>query len=64
MENKTKDIILEAFNSLIEKKAFDKITVQMILDEAGIGRATFYRYFKDKYDMMKCRAEEPDGKTG
>lgn len=52
MENKTKEIILEAFNSLIEKNAFDRITVQMILDEAGVGRATFYRYFKDKYDVM------------
>ena len=52
MDNKTKEVILDAFNNLIEKKDFDKITVQMILDEAGVGRATFYRYFKDKYDVM------------
>lgn len=52
MQDRTKTDILVAFNTLIEKKGFDKITVQMIIDEAGIGRATFYRYFKDKYDVM------------
>lgn len=52
MQNHIKNDIVEAFNTLIEKKDFDKITVQMILDEAGIGRATFYRYFQDKYDVM------------
>ncbi|MBR6479997.1 MAG: TetR/AcrR family transcriptional regulator, partial [Clostridia bacterium] len=52
MPERTKNDILTAFNALIETKGFDKITVQMIIDEAGIGRATFYRYFKDKYDVM------------
>ena len=52
MPERTKNDILVAFNNLIETKGFDKITVQMIIDEAGIGRATFYRYFKDKYDVM------------
>ena len=52
MPEKTKNDILVAFNNLIEKKGFDKITVQMIIDEAEIGRATFYRYFRDKYDVM------------
>lgn len=52
MNDHTRNDILNAFNTLIEKKNFEKITVQNILDEAGIGRATFYRYFKDKYDVM------------
>lgn len=52
MGNDVKNNILVAFNNLIEKNDFDKITVQMILDEAHIGRATFYRYFRDKYDVM------------
>ena len=52
MSDRTKNDILRAFNTLVEKKAFDKITVQMIAKEAGVGRTTFYRYFKDKYDVM------------
>lgn len=52
MMDRTRDAILNAFNILIEKNDFDKITVQMIIDEAGVGRTTFYRYFKDKYDVM------------
>ena len=31
MQNHIKNDIVEAFNNLIEKKDFDKITVQMIL---------------------------------
>ncbi|MBO4446470.1 MAG: TetR family transcriptional regulator [Clostridia bacterium] len=52
MPYRTKNDILVAFNVLAEKKGFERITVQMIADEAGISRATFYRYFKDKYDVM------------
>ncbi|MBR5991226.1 MAG: TetR/AcrR family transcriptional regulator, partial [Clostridia bacterium] len=52
MPYRTKNDILVAFNTLAEKKGFERITVQMIADEAGISRATFYRYFKDKYDVM------------
>ncbi|MBR5015534.1 MAG: helix-turn-helix transcriptional regulator, partial [Clostridia bacterium] len=51
MPYRTKNDILVAFNVLAEKKGFERITVQMIADEAGISRATFYRYFKDKYDV-------------
>ncbi len=57
MQERTKEDILRAFNSLIEATDFDKITVQMIIDEAGIGRTTFYRYFKDKYDVMNYNYE-------
>ena len=52
MKDRTQEAILNAFNTLIEKNDFDKITIQMIIDEAGVGRTTFYRYFKDKYDVM------------
>jgi len=36
----------------LNKKAFEDITVQSILDECEVARSTFYRYFKDKYDLM------------
>ncbi len=48
----TKGIIIEAFRRLLEIRKFDDITVQDILDEAHCSRGTFYRHFKDKYDIM------------
>ena len=44
--------ILLALNRLIARMDMDKITTEKIVDEARISRATFYRYFKDKYDVL------------
>ena len=44
--------ILNAFNRLIRKKDFPSVTVGEIAKEAQISRATFYRHFHDKYDVM------------
>ena len=52
MVERTKKDILEAFNRLIKNIDMDKITVEMIIKEADISKATFYRYFRDKYDVM------------
>lgn len=57
MERTERDIIY-AFNRLIARAEIEKITTQMIADEAGIGRATFYRYFKDKYDVLNRNYKE------
>lgn len=48
----TRQDIVDAFNRLILKIELERITVADIAREAGIGKATFYRYFKDKYDVM------------
>lgn len=52
MPERTKKAILDAFNRLITKREFDQITSLDLAKEAGISKATFYRYFKDKYDVM------------
>ncbi len=52
MPNRTKRDILYAFNTLLEKKDFEKITVDEICHVAEVSRTTFYRYFRDKYDVM------------
>ena len=52
MVSRTQDAILDSFNRLIAKREIDKITVPMILKGAGVSKATFYRYFRDKYDVM------------
>lgn len=54
MVNRTYNAIIDSFNRLITEKDFNKITVEMIMDMAGVSRSTFYRYFKDKYDVMNA----------
>lgn len=52
MPERTRLQILHAFDHLVERVGFDKVTVRMLVEEAGVSRATFYRYFTDKYDVM------------
>ena len=48
----TKEILAESFRELAECKSIDKITVQEIVDNCDYSTATFYRHFKDKYDLI------------
>lgn len=52
MVERTKLALVDGFNTLITRIPFEEITVQGICDEAQVSKATFYRYFKDKYDVM------------
>ena len=54
MLSRTMNAILSAFNRLIVEHDFQKISVEMIMKEASVSRSTFYRYFKDKYDVMNA----------
>ena len=47
-----KEILADSFRELAETKAFDKITVKEITDNCGYSPATFYRQFRDKYDLI------------
>lgn len=48
----TKKQILQAFNTIAAANDFQRISVDDIVRRAGVCRATFYRHFKDKYDVM------------
>lgn len=53
MKRKTpKEILSASFQELAAVKSIDKITIQEIVDNCGYSPATFYRYFKDKYDLI------------
>ena len=54
MIDRTHNIIIDAFTRLIQEHDFNRITVEMIMKKAAISRSTFYRYFKDKYDVMNA----------
>lgn len=55
---RTRDILGEALFALMQEKAFDKITVQDLLDRAGVGRSTFYAHYRDKHDLLISDVEE------
>ena len=53
MEKKAADeLLFKALSKLLHKKSIDKLSVQEILDESGVSRATFYRHYRDKYDLL------------
>lgn len=49
---RTMQLLHEALFSLIEIKSFDKITVDDIVERAGVGRSTFYRHFETKEALI------------
>ena len=48
----TKELLAEAFRELAAAKPIDKITVKDITENCGYSVATFYRQFRDKYDLI------------
>ena len=49
---RTRRILGDALVGLILEKAYEKITVQDILDRADVGRSTFYAHYRDKEALL------------
>lgn len=49
---KSKKAIEDAMLSLIELKPYQSISVREILDKADVCRSTFYKHYKDIYDLI------------
>lgn len=47
-----KDCIAEALLKLMQEKPFEKITVDEIVTAAGVGRATYFRHFSSKQEVL------------
>ncbi len=50
---RTRQMLRDALVSQIEEKGFDAITVQDLVDRAGLNRATFYLHYHDKQDLLE-----------
>ena len=48
----TKEILAESLQELALKKNVEKITVREITDNCQLSTTTFYRLFRDKYDLI------------
>ncbi len=72
MENKkvdrriqrTRQLLQDALIALILEKGYDKITVQNIIDQANVGRSTFYAHYLDKDDLMESSVEQLRAELG
>ena len=50
--NQTKHLLAESLQELMVTTPLEKISVNDIVDHAGVGRNTFYYHFEDKYDLV------------
>ena len=50
---RTRTALADALVALIRRKDYDRITVEDILAEANVGRATFYAHFTSKDDLLR-----------
>jgi len=55
---RTRDTLGDALVALMHEKPFEEITVQEVLDRAGVGRSTFYTHYRDKDDLFLSDVEE------
>lgn len=49
---RTRKALMQALIELTIEKGFSAITVQDLADRAMVNRATFYRHYLDKYDLL------------
>src|SRR3989337_1502951 len=50
---RTQKALHGALMSLILRKGYEAITVQDIIDEADVGRSTFYSHYTGKEDLLR-----------
>ena len=51
---RTRQLLQQALDKLLEKKELDEISVHDITDAATLNRATFYDHYADKFALLEC----------
>ncbi|MBN1306224.1 MAG: TetR/AcrR family transcriptional regulator [Anaerolineales bacterium] len=49
---RTRETLIHALLELIERKHYDQISVQDIVEQANVGRSTFYAHYGNKDDLL------------
>lgn len=55
---RTRDVLGDAIVELMQELPFEAITIQHVLDRAGVARSTFYTHYRDKDDLFLSEADE------
>lgn len=55
---RTRRWLQEAFLALVLEKGFEQVTVNDITARAGVNRATFYKHYLDKWDLLTSWVDE------
>jgi len=55
---RTRRLLMQAFESLLQEKSINAISVQDIAERATVNRATFYAHFEDKYAFLDSWVRE------
>ncbi len=59
---RSRQSLTEALGKLLKKRDFDSISVQEIVDEANLTRATFYLHYPDKTALLEALTSASYGK--
>jgi AcrR family transcriptional regulator len=51
---RTREALQASFASLVVSKGYDALTIQDVLDDADVGRSTFYSHFHGKEDLLRA----------
>ena len=49
---RTHEALLESLRQLMSERGYERLTIQNLLDHAGVSRATFYAHFSSKDDLL------------
>jgi AcrR family transcriptional regulator len=49
---KTRKLLQDALIELVTEKGYEAVTIKEILDQANVGRSTFYAHFQDKDQLL------------
>lgn len=58
----TKSLFADSLKKYMKEKTIEKISVKEIAEDCGLNRRTFYRHFKDIYDLLEwiCKNDLED----
>jgi AcrR family transcriptional regulator len=56
--SRTKRVLREAFLELVLEQGFEAVRISEVITRAGVNRATFYRHYRSKRDLLRSWTQE------